>query len=421
MLADGHGNAVYLNERECSIQRRNQKVFEEAPSPFLDEATRSAMGQQAVALAKAVKYRSAGTVEMLVDKHRNFYFLEMNTRLQVEHPVTEYITGLDLVEQMIRVAAGEKLGFGQEQVQRKGWALECRVYAEDARRDFLPSIGTLKRYQEPDVSSGEVRCDSGITEGSQISIYYDPLISKLVTYGKDRSSSIERMKEALDSYVIRGVTHNVDFLRTIMENEKFLSGDLSTAFIGQQFPDGFKGHSLTQLQRTQLLAAAAVLRALDQQRAATISGRSSGAVAPAHAYDREVLVSLGKASPSVQVAVESTEKASKVTKHMAAGVASPFNVVIDGVSHSVSAALPGSSTIYRCTIDGSDCVLQLLSTDALGYTLQFVGSPFHVQVKNTTQDKLQAYMPAKKVADTSKSLVTPMPGLVANLLVKVGD
>jgi propionyl-CoA carboxylase alpha chain len=200
-----------------------------------------------------------------------------------------------------------------------------------------------------------------------------------------------------------------------------LSGDLSTAFIGQQFPDGFKGHNLTQLQRTQLLAAAAVLRVLDQQRAATISGRLSGAVAPADAYDREVLISLGKSSPSVAVAVESTEKPSKVTKHMAAGVASPFNVVIDGVSHSVSAALPGSSTIYRCAVDGSDVVLQLLSTDALGYTLQFVGSPFHVQVMNATQEKLQAYMPAKKVADTSKSLVTPMPGLVANLLVKVGD
>ncbi len=350
------------------------------------------MGQQAVALAKAVKYRSAGTVEMLVDKHKNFYFLEMNTRLQVEHPVTEYITGLDLVEQMIRVAAGQKLAFSQEQVQRKGWALECRVYAEDARRDFLPSIGTLKRYQEPDVSSGEVRCDSGITEGSQISIYYDPLISKLVTYGKDRNAAIDRMKEALDSYVIRGVTHNVDFLRTIMENRKFLSGDLSTAFIGQQFPDGFKGHTLTALQSTQLLVAAAALRALDQQRAATISGRLVGAGAAAHAYDRDVLLSIGKSSPAVAVSIESNEKPSKVTKHMAAGVASRFTVSANGASHSVIAALPGSSTIYRCNVDGSDVVLQLLSTDALGYTLQFCGSAFSVQVMNAAQHKLQAYV-----------------------------
>jgi propionyl-CoA carboxylase alpha chain len=288
----------------------------------------------------------------------------------VEHPVTEYITGLDLVEQMIRVAAGQKLAFTQEQVQRKGWALECRVYAEDARRDFLPSIGTLKRYREPDVSSGDVRCDSGITEGSQISIYYDPLISKLVTYGKDRRAAVDRMKEALDSYVIRGVTHNVDFLRTIMENEKFLSGDLSTAFIGQQFPDGFKGHALTPLQRTQLTAAAVVLRVLQQQRAATISGRLSGAAAPAAAYDRDVLVSVGAASAAVAVAVESKEAAPNVTKNMAAGAASAFAVVIDGVSHSVVAALPGSSTIYRCSVDGSDVVLQLLSCDALGYTLQ---------------------------------------------------
>lgn len=322
---------------------------------------------------------------------------------------------------MIRVAAGEKLSFTQEQVQRKGWALECRVYAEDARRDFLPSIGTLKRYQEPDTSSGEVRCDSGITEGSQISIYYDPLISKLVTYGKDRQAAIGRMKEALDSYVIRGVTHNVDFLRTIMENDKFLSGDLSTAFIGQQFPQGFTGHVLTPLQRTQLLAASAVLKALNQQRSATISGRVKGAAAPALAYDSNVLVSLDKTSAAAAVTVECKEKASKVTKHMQAGVPSPFTVVVDGVSHSVSACLPGSSTIYRCNIDGSDVVLQLLSQDALGYTLQFCGSSFRVQVKNATQDKLQQYMPAKKVADTSKSLVTPMPGLVANLLVKVGD
>ncbi len=240
-------------------------------------------------------------------------------------------------------------------------------------------------------------------------------------YGKDRKAAIDRMKEALDSYVIRGVTHNVDFLRTIMENEKFLSGDLSTAFIGQQFPEGFKGHKLTALQSTQLTVAAAALRALDQQRAATISGRLAGASAPAQAYDRDVLISLGKTSPTVAVAIESNEKPSKVTKLMASGAASRFTVVANGVSHSVSAALPGSSTIYRCNIDGSDVVLQLLSTDALGYTLQFCGSSYKVQVKNTAQDKLQAYMPAKKVADTSKSLVTPMPGLVANLLVKVGD
>jgi propionyl-CoA carboxylase alpha chain len=266
-----------------------------------------------------------------------------------------------------------------------------------------------------------VRCDSGITEGSQISIYYDPLISKLVTYGKDRHGAVSRMKEALDSYVIRGVTHNVDFLRTIMENDKFLSGDLSTAFIGQQFPEGFKGHTLSPLQRSQLTAAAAVLRVLNQQRAATISGRLNGAAEPAEAYDRTVLVSVGATAAAVDVEVESKETPSNVTKNMAAGVASRFSVVIQGTSHSVVAALPGSSTIYRCAIDGNDVVLQLLSTDALGYTLQFCGSPFAVQVKSSVQQQLQAHMPAKRVADTSKSLVTPMPGLVANLLVKVGD
>lgn len=229
LLADAHGNAVYLNERDCSIQRRNQKVIEEAPSTFLDAATRAQMGNQAVALAKAVGYESAGTCEFLVDKHRNFYFLEMNTRLQVEHPVTECITGLDLVEHMIRVATGEPLSFGQADVKLEGWAFESRVYAEDPLRGFLPSIGRLVRYVEP---SGEnIRVDSGVREASEISIHYDPMISKLVTYGATRNEALQKMREALDSYVIRGLTHNINFLRSLCDHPRFISGNINTNFI----------------------------------------------------------------------------------------------------------------------------------------------------------------------------------------------
>lgn len=240
VLADGKGTSLYFPERECSIQRRNQKVIEEAPSPFLDEATRRAMGEQAISLVNAVGYRSAGTVEFLVDKDKNFYFLEMNTRLQVEHPITEYITGVDLVEGMIRVAAGAPLNLKQDDIKIRGWAMESRVYAEDPYRNFLPSIGKLVTYKPP---SGEgVRVDEGVYEGGEISIYYDPLICKLVTHGSTRDESIVRMKDALDSYVIRGVNHNIPFLRAVMENQRFLSGNINTKFIPEEFPKGFSGN-----------------------------------------------------------------------------------------------------------------------------------------------------------------------------------
>uniref|UniRef100_A0A3Q2CSH5 Propionyl-CoA carboxylase subunit alpha n=1 Tax=Cyprinodon variegatus TaxID=28743 RepID=A0A3Q2CSH5_CYPVA len=244
VLADKHGDALWLNERECSIQRRNQKVVEEAPSTFLDPDTRRAMGEQAVQLAKAVKYSSAGTVEFLVDSKKNFYFLEMNTRLQVEHPITECITGLDLVEQMIRVAKGYRLQHRQEDIPINGWAIESRVYAEDPYKSFgLPSIGRLSQYQEP-LNLNNVRVDSGIEEGSDISIYYDPMISKLVTYGSTRAEALARMEDALDSYVIRGVTHNIPLLREIITHPRFVSGDITTNFLPEVYPDGFKGHQL---------------------------------------------------------------------------------------------------------------------------------------------------------------------------------
>uniref|UniRef100_A0A7M4FII8 Propionyl-CoA carboxylase alpha chain, mitochondrial n=1 Tax=Crocodylus porosus TaxID=8502 RepID=A0A7M4FII8_CROPO len=259
VLGDKHGNALWLNERECSIQRRNQKVVEEAPSTFLDPETRRAMGEQAVALAKAVKYSSAGTVEFLVDSKKNFYFLEMNTRLQVEHPVTECITGLDLVQEMIRVAKGYPLRHKQADIPINGWAVECRVYAEDPYKSFgLPSIGKLSQYREP-LDVPNVRVDSGIQQGSDISIYYDPMISKLVTYGSNRAEALQRMEEALDNYIIRGVTHNIALLREVIIHPRFVQGDISTKFLPEVYPDGFKGHKLTDLEKRELLATAASL------------------------------------------------------------------------------------------------------------------------------------------------------------------
>ena len=250
MLADGHGTVVHLGERECSIQRRHQKVIEEAPSPFLDAKTRAAMGAQAVALAKAVDYQSAGTVEFIVDGKRNFYFLEMNTRLQVEHPVTEFITGLDLVEQMIRVAAGEKLGFDQDDVMLAGWAIEARVYAEDPLRNFLPSTGRLVRYRAPE--EGEhVRVDTGVFEGGEISMFYDPMIAKLVTNGTTRNEAIERMRDALDEFYIRGISPQYSVPRLRLGHPRFVEGRLSTAFIEEEYPEGLHQRPLTEGDRTQ--------------------------------------------------------------------------------------------------------------------------------------------------------------------------
>ncbi|KAJ7419972.1 propionyl-CoA carboxylase alpha chain-like protein [Willisornis vidua] len=272
ILADKHGNALWLNERECSIQRRNQKVVEEAPSTFLDPETRRAMGEQAVALAKAVKYSSAGTVEFLVDSSKNFYFLEMNTRLQVEHPVTECITGLDLVQEMIRVAKGYPLRHKQADILINGWAVECRVYAEDPYKSFgLPSIGKLSQYQEP-LHVPSVRVDSGIQQGSDISIYYDPMISKLITYGSNRAEALKRMEEALDNYVIRGVAHNISLLREVIIHPRFVQGDISTKFLPEVYPDGFKGHQLTDLERRELLATAASLYVAEQLRSQRFLG-----------------------------------------------------------------------------------------------------------------------------------------------------
>ncbi|MCW8907764.1 MAG: acetyl-CoA carboxylase biotin carboxylase subunit, partial [Sedimenticola sp.] len=274
VIADTHGNVVYLGERECSIQRRHQKVIEEAPSPFIDEATRKKMGEQAVQLARAVDYRSAGTVEFIVDAQRNFYFLEMNTRLQVEHPVTELVTGQDLVELMIRVANGEKLPITQEEVKLNGWAMESRVYAEDPFRNFLPSIGRLVKYEPP---VGEnVRVDTGVYEGGEVSMFYDPMIAKLITYGKDRNEAITRMQDALDAYCIRGVQHNISFLNALMVHPRFIEGRLTTNFIAEEYPDGFDASCVPREDPAKAVAIAAMIHRQYMDRAARLSGQLRG-------------------------------------------------------------------------------------------------------------------------------------------------
>ncbi|XP_036749500.2 propionyl-CoA carboxylase alpha chain, mitochondrial isoform X5 [Manis pentadactyla] len=361
VLADQHGNALWLNERECSVQRRNQKVVEEAPSIFLDSETRRAMGEQAVSLAKAVKYSSAGTVEFLVDSKKNFYFLEMNTRLQVEHPVTECITGLDLVQEMIRVARGYPLRHTQADIPINGWAVECRVYAEDPYKSFgLPSIGRLSQYQEPIHLPG-VRVDSGIQPGSEISIYYDPMISKLITYGSDRTEALKRMEDALDNYVIRGVTHNIALLREVIINSHFIKGDINTKFLSDVYPDGFKGHKLTENERNQLLATASALFVASQLRAQRFLEHENSRV------------------PTLKPQVADWELSIKLHDEVHTVVASSsgptFSVEVDGSKLNVTSTWNLASPLLSVNIDGIQRTIQCLSREAGGnMSIQFLGT-----------------------------------------------
>ncbi|XP_067116146.1 propionyl-CoA carboxylase alpha chain, mitochondrial [Osmerus mordax] len=406
VLADKHGNALWLNERECSIQRRNQKVVEEAPSMFLDAETRRAMGEQAVSLAKAVQYSSAGTVEFLVDSTKNFYFLEMNTRLQVEHPITECITGLDLVQQMIRVAKGYPLLHKQEDIPINGWAIESRVYAEDPYKSFgLPSIGRLSRYQEP-LNLSNVRVDSGIQEGSDISIYYDPMISKLVTYGATRGEALSRMQDALDNYVIRGVTHNIPLLREIITHPRFISGDISTNFLPEVYPDGFKGHQLTPEGRRELLAAASSLYVARQIRAQKFLGNLRVSTTPQERRQWELCVEVGGETHTVAVSRSGTN----------------YTVEVGGEKVEVGGEWNLASPLLPVTINGTTRVLQCLSRNASGeITLQFLGTSFKVRVLSKQAAALSSYMPEKVPEDTSSLLRSPMPGSVVAVSVKPGD
>jgi propionyl-CoA carboxylase alpha chain len=414
VLADKHGNCIYLGERECSIQRRNQKVVEEAPSPFLDEATRAAMGEQAVALSQAVDYSSAGTVEFIVDGDKNFYFLEMNTRLQVEHPVTELITGVDLVEQMINVAAGHPLSLTQNDVVLNGWAMESRLYAEDPKRNFLPSIGRLVRYQPPSSeTTGDtiVRNDTGVEEGSEISMYYDPMIAKLCTWNKTRELAIDDMSDALDRFELDGVGNNLQFLSAIMQHPRFRQGNLTTAFIDEEYPDGFADTTPEgdRLNRFVVVAAAlshieAVFRQMptDHNRALVLSGGTGEAVS-------ERVVRIAGSSHVSTVAQDSAGLSVTVK----AGAA-------DAQSHRVVTHwLPGSR-VADVEIDGSGFSCQVIPA-AGGYQLWHGGYQVDTRVMSRRKAELAALMIEKTPADMSKFLLCPMPGLVVALHVSAGD
>ena len=400
VMADTHGNAVYLGERECSIQRRHQKVVEEAPSPFLDTATRRAMGEQAVALARAVDYSSAGTVEFIVDANRNFYFLEMNTRLQVEHPITEMITGLDLVELMIRVAAGEKLPLAQEDVTLNGWAVEARVYAEDPFRNFLPSIGRLVRYRPPEESGG-VRVDTGIVEGSEVSMYYDPMIAKLVTWGEDRPQAIERMNDALDAYLIRGVSHNVSFLNAVIGHPRFREGRLTTDFIAEEFPDGFRPADVPRTDPMTMVAVAAMVHCKRAARAGEISGQT-----------RRFEYRVGKD----WVVIANGERYPVEVTATLEG----FDIRSDGGLYRIETAWRLDEPILDATINGAAVCVQV-DREGAGYRLFHRGTEVDALVLSPSGAALAEHMLEKEPPDLGRFLLSPMPGLLVRLAVGEGQ
>ncbi|XP_078402182.1 propionyl-CoA carboxylase alpha chain, mitochondrial isoform X1 [Cetorhinus maximus] len=407
VLGDKHGNALWLNERECSIQRRNQKVVEEAPSTFLDPETRRAMGEQAVALANAVSYSSAGTVEFLVDSKKNFYFLEMNTRLQVEHPVTECITGLDLVQEMIRVAKGYPLCHKQADIPINGWAIECRVYAEDPYKSFgLPSVGRLSQYKEP-LHVSNVRIDSGIQEGSDISIYYDPMISKLVTFGATRAEALQRMQEALDNYVIRGVTHNIPLLREVIIHPRFVKGDITTNFLPEVYPDGFKGRTLSDSEHKELLATAGsiyVAALLKAQRFLENSTRIPAAKQEQKSWELSVQLDDGVHSVTVSRS------------------GSSYTVEVDGKTLNVTSEWNLASPLLPVTIDDTQRIFQCLSRDAAGnMKIQYLGTVYKVQVLTKLAAELNKHMLEKVPEDSSNILRSPMPGSVVTIDVAPGN
>jgi len=443
LIADTHGNVVYLPERECSVQRRNQKVVEEAPAPHFSEATWRRMGEEAVQLAKAVGYRSAGTVEFLVDARDQHYFLEMNTRLQVEHPVTECVAGIDLVEEMIRVAAGEKLSIAQADVRRIGWAIESRVYAEDPLRGFLPSIGTLSAYRPPDEAAcnkaadlamraegegGLVRVDDGCAEGGEISVHYDPMIAKLITHGRDREHARQLMIAALERYVIHGsaLRHNLNFLRTIMGNDTFIAGKITTGFIPDQFPDGYRGHQLSASERIDLIAAAAAL----EHAAAGQASSGSGTAAAAAPYSVRI-EGLGEGDgddhslavmdedcdglpvgPGSELRVASTDDAGE-------GWSRTLRLVQSGL---------GPSGILEAEMlgDASDAtpatlVVQVQERLPLGWRLCAFGTSFTVLARPPHYAALGVHMKPPPPSPFAGSLLSPMPGTLHSVAVEVGE
>ncbi|WP_104668279.1 acetyl-CoA carboxylase biotin carboxylase subunit [Ensifer adhaerens] len=406
VLGDKHGNTLYLGERECSIQRRNQKVIEEAPSPFLDAETRKAMGEQAVALARAVGYHSAGTVEFIVDGKRNFYFLEMNTRLQVEHPVTELITGLDLVEQMIRVAGGEKLAFGQDDVKLNGWAIESRLYAEDPYRNFLPSIGRLTRYRPPAEGKRDdgtvTRNDTGVFEGGEISMFYDPMIAKLCTWGPDRQAAVEAMADALDRFEVEGIGHNLPFLSAVMQQQRFREGRLTTAYIAEEFADGFHGVAADAPSLRKLAAIAVSINQVLQERASQISGTIGN---HRRVVGHDWVVSL--ADHDLAVSAGSSADGSYVR-------------FADGASVTIAGDWAPGRTLATFNIDNEPLSIKVDLVDT-AIRLRWRGIDVITRVRSPRVAELARLMPKKLPPDTSRMLLCPMPGVITSVTVKAGD
>jgi propionyl-CoA carboxylase alpha subunit len=404
VLGDKHGNVIYLGERECSIQRRNQKVIEEAPSPLLDEATRAKMGEQAVALAKAVGYDSAGTVEFVAGQDRSFYFLEMNTRLQVEHPVTELVTGIDLVEQMIRVAAGEKLHFKQSDIKLKGWAVESRIYAEDPYRNFAPSIGRLVRYRPP--AEGEhdgvtVRNDTGVTEGGEISLYYDPMIAKLVTHADTREKAIDAQADALDAFTIEGIRHNIPFLAAIMQNARWRSGNISTGFIAEEFPKGFERTAPTGAVARVIAGVAAAIDHVLGERKRRISGQLNSAFA------RERRRAIWLSGEQLYADVAADGDATTVAFE-------------DGNTHRLASAWRPGEPLWSGTIDETPAAVHVRMIPN-GFELAYRGLEVKAFVYTESEARYARLMPAKKLSGSEKAVRCPMPGLVVSLAVAEGQ
>ncbi|MBV8468792.1 MAG: acetyl/propionyl/methylcrotonyl-CoA carboxylase subunit alpha [Burkholderiaceae bacterium] len=430
ILGDSHGNVVYLHERECSIQRRHQKVIEEAPSPFISEATRKAMGEQAVALAKAVKYQSAGTVEFVVGKDQDFYFLEMNTRLQVEHPVTECITGLDLVEQMIRVAAGEKLGFGQADIKREGWAIECRINAEDPFRNFLPSTGRLVKYQPPahaleqgaetlqgaayaDGRFGGVRVDTGVYEGGEIPMFYDSMIAKLIVHGTDRNDAIAKMREALNGFVIRGISSNIPFQAALLAHPDFVKGNFNTGFIATHYASGFRAEDVPHDDPMFLVALAAFVRRKTRERAAGISGQLAGHEVTIDS-DYVVVVNKGAGKRTDHLVQVSEFRGQTGQAHVRVG---EQEFLIQCQSRLNDIRLTG-------TVNGKPFTAQAergTAKNPLAYRIGHNGFAIEATVLSPRAAELNALMPYKAPPDTSKFLLSPMPGLLVHIAAQPGQ
>ena len=421
VLGDSHGNVIYLNERECSIQRRHQKVIEEAPSPFISDATRKAMGEQAVQLAKAVKYQSAGTVEFVVGKDQSFYFLEMNTRLQVEHPVTEAITGLDLVEMMIRVAAGEKLPIEQKDVQRNGWAIECRINAEDPFRNFLPSTGRLVRFQTPHQTMFQantndlygVRVDTGVQDGGEIPMFYDSMIAKLIVHGKDRNDAIAKMREALNGFVIRGISSNIPFQAALLAHPRFVSGDFNTGFIAEQYSKGFRAEDVPHDDHDFLAALAAFVRRKSRQRAANLSGQLPG-------YDVKIgqdyaVVELGQGGNNRYVSVHVDEFTGRP------GVA---QITVEGKTYAIESNSRLNDIRIEGTCNGKPFTAQIergTLKNPLALQVQHNGTRIEALVMSPRMAELHKLMPYKAPPDLSRFVLSPMPGLLVDVAVQPGQ